>query len=229
VAQYAVTRLVCHLGVPPDCHLYEDDLQELHTFQVMLSLGFVLAVLTGVHIPERHGYLFRFRCPKPRGFVFLAVFLGSGPVFGSFDLVPFLEVLTLTPSGIGHTSVMLLIPLLVAGAALVLWHFVYAFKRYTIEGFLVYAGVRLAVWSFYGLYLFVAQFTRRGEYQLSFHLHHYVLAFMLALLAEFNHPLSLLLLAAGSGIFVQGLAAYGSLAGMDVRVAAPLHRAAGGI
>ena len=35
------------------------------------------------------------------------------------------------------------------------------------------------------------------------HLHHYVIGFLIAILAEFNHPISLVVLAAGAVPFLQ--------------------------
>ena len=39
-------------------------------------------------------------------------------------------------------------------------------------------------------------------------LHHYYAAFCVSIWCSFNHPFSVLVLAAASGIFVQGIAAY---------------------
>mmetsp|Transcript_122593 Transcript_122593/g.308192 ORF Transcript_122593/g.308192 Transcript_122593/m.308192 type:complete len:95 (-) Transcript_122593:144-428(-) len=44
--------------------------------------------------------------------------------------------------------------------------------------------------------------------EIIFHFHHYAMGFLAASLAEFNHPASLVLLACGTGVFVQGIAAY---------------------
>ena len=96
-------------------------------------------------------------------------------------------------------------------------------SKLALGGFLAYTVSRLAIWSFYSFYLYVACLGSRiheamlkqmkvrrlrprantaGVYV---HLHHYIIGFLCAILAEFNHPISLLVLAGGTGIFVQGI------------------------
>eukprot|EP00929_Paragymnodinium_shiwhaense_P117183 TRINITY_DN8745_c0_g1_i2.p1 TRINITY_DN8745_c0_g1~~TRINITY_DN8745_c0_g1_i2.p1 ORF type:complete len:526 (-),score=8.72 TRINITY_DN8745_c0_g1_i2:90-1604(-) len=71
----------------------------------------------------------------------------------------------------------------------------------------LYCLSRTVVASFFVSYLVLGNLrTSHAE----FHLHHYVIAFMVAILAIFNHPLSLTLLGISCGIFVQGIAAYGA-------------------
>lgn len=203
-AQYIFTRLVCQVGIPHDCHPDNDALEIMHDFQVMYTFGFVLAILTGVHMPDRFRYLFCFRTPRPRGVFFLVVFFLTSPVFGSLDLVPGLQKLSLTAAGLKSSNAVLVMVLLFGAVLLVLWHVWCAFAHNSLKGFVSYVLSRLFVWLFYGAYLMVAAHTVGANV----HLHHYVVGFLCAILAEFNHPLSLVLLAAGTGVFVQGIAAY---------------------
>ncbi|CAE8613617.1 unnamed protein product, partial [Polarella glacialis] len=49
--QYVLIRLVCQLGIPDDCDPHSDLLEVMHDLQEMFTLGFILAVLTGIHLP----------------------------------------------------------------------------------------------------------------------------------------------------------------------------------
>lgn len=40
-------------GVPRDCHPDSSLLEVVYDFQVMFIMGFMLAILTGVHMPDR--------------------------------------------------------------------------------------------------------------------------------------------------------------------------------
>ncbi|CAJ1367518.1 unnamed protein product [Effrenium voratum] len=206
LVQYCVVRLVCQLGVPRDCHPDSSLLEVMHDFQVMFIMGFLLAVLTGVHLPSRFEYLFRFSRPRPRGLAFLAVMTLSGPGWGALDLVPALTTISLTTAFFRESWVNVMIGVGIASCAFafLLWHFVCAYRHNPLSGFLAYSVSRLSIWIFYASYLYVASQTA-GVY---IHLHHYIIGFLVALLAEFNHPISLVLLAAGTGVFVQGISAY---------------------
>lgn len=205
-AQYLLTQAVCSLGIPHDCHVGEDPIEIMHDFQVMYTLGFIIAVFTGVPLEDRAAYLFCFRGPRPRGFAFIAVFLLSGPVWGSLDLVPLFQKLSLTAASMKSSWTNDVLAALIVGGAifLVAWHFHCAYKHNPLQGFLAYSLSRFAVCLFYFSYLSLAASTT----DVDVHLHHYVVGFLVALLAEFNHPISMVLLAAGSGIFVQGISAY---------------------
>ncbi|CAE7315149.1 unnamed protein product [Symbiodinium sp. CCMP2456] len=205
--QYCVVRIVCQFGIPRDCHPDTRLLEVVYDFQVMFVMGFMLAILTGVHLPDRFAYLFRFRSPRPRGFAFIGIMLLSGPAWGSLDHVEELSRISFTTayfrSG-GLKSLLIAMAIFAAAVGLLLWHFICAFKHNPLSGFLAYCCSRLSIWLFYGFYIFVASETA-GVYV---HLHHYIIGFLVALLAEFNHPISMILLAAGTGVFVQGISAY---------------------
>jgi hypothetical protein len=69
----------------------------------------------------------------------------------------------------------------------------------------LYLLPRLAVLAYFGAWL--AALPASGAFHL--HLHHYALGWAAASLAAFNHPVSGLLLALGTAVFVQGVGAYG--------------------
>ncbi|CAK9026977.1 unnamed protein product [Durusdinium trenchii] len=204
--QYCVVRVVCQLQIPRDCHPDSSLLEVMYDFQVMFVMGFMLAILTGVHMPDRFAYLFCFSRPKPRGWVFLAVMLLIGPAWGSLDHIEVLSRISFTTDFFKKSVVNCLIGVGVGAFAVFLlgWHFYCAYRHNPLSGFLAYTCSRLAIWIFYALYLYVAANTA-GVYV---HLHHYIIGFLCAILAEFNHPISLLVLAGGTGIFVQGISAY---------------------
>ncbi|CAE8613614.1 unnamed protein product, partial [Polarella glacialis] len=139
-------------------------------------------------------------------FAFVTLFFLSGPVFGSLGNILALEQVSLTPAILNGSWISDVVGLTVVFGAgfLLLWHFWCAYKHNPLEGFLAYSLSRLAVWVFYGTYLGLASDTA----SVKVHLHHYVVGFLCATLAEFNHPLSMVLLACASGIFVQGISAY---------------------
>merc|ERR1712039_1147891 len=79
-----------------------------------------------------------------------------------------------------------------------------AFRSNSTPGFIAYVVSRIAVIAFFSGYFIISL----QHPSLVFHLHHSYVGFMAASLAEFNHPLSTILLAVGTGVFVQGTAAY---------------------
>jgi len=205
LAQYGLMRAVCHLNVPPDCRERGDPVRDLSDVHYLLFTGGFLAIFAGVHWPDRFRYIFCFRLRGGmRGLLFLAVLFLSGALWGALDLVPGLSQFSLT--GLNGPNAFLMLVLAAGTVALVSWHLWVAFKHNSWSGFLAYSLSRLALAALYGSYILV-----KIEHQdLTFHFHHYAVAFLAAALAEFNHPISLLALACGTGIFVQGVAVYGA-------------------
>merc|ERR1719265_718808 len=118
------------------------------------------------------------------------------------DLVPFLSAFSIQT---GHGTNAALVAALAFGfLVLVGWHVWFAFENNSLYGFLAYTISRTMLCLLYVAY-FAASNT---DSDTTFHLHHYLIGFLCATFAEFNHPVSLVLLAAGSGIMVQGMIAY---------------------
>ena len=107
---------------------------------------------------------------------------------------------------------------------IVIWHLYYAFKNYSVYGMamylllrifvIVYAVTSLAyllvvaasvVFRYYWVFSALMEDTHHSD----MHLHHYFTAWLLAMFAEFNHPISVILLGTLSSVFVQGIGAYG--------------------
>lgn len=205
LAQYRLVRVVCtSYKIPPNCVVDQDAVDVMGTFQYLLSMGFVLAILTGMNWPDRFAYVFTFERRQPRGFFFLAIYAFSGIGWGSLMLFPSLAGFTLT--GITPAYMIPLIAVVVGAVVLLTWHLWMAYCTNSWAGFVAYAMSRGVLVFFFAMYLFVS-LSHQG---VGFHLHHYAVGWLAASLAEFNHPLSLILLACGTAVFVQGLSAYGA-------------------
>jgi len=87
----------------------------------------------------------------------------------------------------------------------VAWHVAYARRVRSPKGVGTYIGSRAAVLVFYGAYS-AALLLADDPYEY----HHYFLAWAVSLAARFRHPLSAVLLGISTGIFVQGISAYGA-------------------
>ena len=86
-----------------------------------------------------------------------------------------------------------------------LWfHVWYARRSSTKLGVVPYLAPRLAVVLGYAAYISILDFNDD-----SWELHHYLIAWIGTLFCAFDHPASVVCLAITTGIFVQGLAAYG--------------------
>jgi len=210
---YAWTRLWCSYGVPPDCKRGRGGLELMNDANTLILQGLLLALLTGMYWPDRFQYVFGFFKRLHRGPVFVGIMAMSGTIWGALSLVPGLSSFTLTAGGIQGWHIMLLIALILLTVFLVLWHIRRALIYNSWFGFASYMLARVALFGFYVLYGIVAA----KESEVVFHLHHYAVGLLIASLAEFNHPLSVLLLAIGLGIFVQGIAAYDADAIISVK------------
>lgn len=204
MVEYAIVRVSCKFGFPQDCQQERNYVIVMQDYQYLVFMGFVLAIITGIHWPDRFQYVFSFRLPQLRGLWFVALFLATGPVWGLLDHIPGLNNFSLTGSQPGH--VVTLSVLALGALALVAWHVHEAWRFNSTGGFIAYVLSRICLVAFYSVYFVLS----RADKDISFHLHHYAVGFLAASLAEFNHPLSLVLLALGAGVFVQGIAAYES-------------------
>ena len=96
-------------------------------------------------------------------------------------------------------------PLMVLSILLGLWFHVWYARRSTTKlGVVPYLAPRLAVVGAYAAYIIVLDVNNDA-----WELHHYLIAWIGTLFCAFDHPASVVCLAITTGIFVQGLAAYG--------------------
>mmetsp|Transcript_58910 Transcript_58910/g.164591 ORF Transcript_58910/g.164591 Transcript_58910/m.164591 type:complete len:324 (+) Transcript_58910:55-1026(+) len=202
VVQYQFTRLVCRAGLPNDCIVDKDVVMQVNDVKMLLLMGIMLGVITGIPWPDRFFYLFQFRRPRPYGILFLIVFFVSSPAWGALNyLAPGLSL----TSGMNPVYIPIVVLLIVGAVALLVWHVWSSFWHNSWRGFAAYVLTRLAIWAFFAMYMWIGV---QGFENASFHFHHYAAAFAAGSLAEYNHPLSALLLAVSAGVFVQGIAAY---------------------
>lgn len=201
---YAVTRVGCGYGIPRDCKREKGPVQIGDDLQQLLLMGLVLALFTGLHEAERFSYIFSLSRPRPRGVAFLALFFLTAPAWGSLDFV--FPQFSISGYGLRHWSSIALLAL-TALALLTLfgWHLRRACIHRSWKEFVAYTAPRVIVLGFFVVFnTILPQYS--GDYRV--HLHHYMVAFIFASLAEFNHPVSLILLAVSTSVFVQGIAAY---------------------
>jgi hypothetical protein len=169
-----------------------EDLQ--HLFLYGFSLGWMVGILEDERLTS---LLFR-------RWYFVLFLFGSAPVFSWLGSLPYLDASISPPFGV--KSLLLVGVVSILGLGILGWHLVYAFQTCnTNEDAMVYAISRLGVLTFYSLTVLIAVAPNSGY---EYHLHHYFVAYSLALFCRFDHVVSVVLLATTTGIFVQGLAAY---------------------
>lgn len=203
------TRIVCQYGIPADCDSSTNTVDFVKTLHELVIFGFILAIFTGIAHEARFMWIFRFSAKYPHGIIYMLLFFGTVPVYGWLSDLPSLNSFSLTSTSTFHAAnFVILVLLVVTVAALAIWHIWYAYGNSSglSEGFWAYLIVRMVWVGIYVAYFYCASSLTT----VAFHLHHYVVGFLLALLAEFDQWPSLILLAVGTGIMVQGIAAYGA-------------------
>ena len=196
-------------GVPSDGHESWGTLFFVENLQATLLYGFVQAFFVGVADEGRLAHLL---CGAPEGgrrgraraALFVATLLLSGPCFGAISDVTALES-SLSNGRDQPGAIAAYLVLAAVVAAVIAWHFAYARRAFSKPGWHAYAYARVAVLVFYAGYS-AALLLADDAYDY----HHYFLAWAVSLIARFRHPLSASLLAISTGIFVQGVAAYGA-------------------
>jgi hypothetical protein len=210
---YAETRVSCSYGVPRDCKLPKSPVEMGDDLQTLLLLGLVLALFTGLHLPARFGYIFNLSCPRPRGVAFLGLFFSTPPLWGLLDFV--FPHFSFSEAGITSPYSWSLMAVAALGlVALLAWHLRAACVQGSGKAFLAYAAPRVVVLGCFLAFNAVVPLVL-GDYKV--HVHHYMIAFVVASLAEFNHPISLAVLAISAGVFVQGIAAYNAAAAVELK------------
>lgn len=202
---YLWSRFLCTCGIPSDCAEHDDIVIAMRDIQFLMYSGFVLAVMTGMHWPDRFEYVFAFgRGQPPRGPAFVVMVFFTCFFWGVLDYVPGFSDFSLSARAFEGFNILILLLLSLFAGGLVIWHILHAFRNNSGPGFAAYVASRAVFACFYATYGFVAA----GDLNVNFHFHHYMFAYLGALLAEFNHPVSVALLGVGTAIYVQGIAAY---------------------
>ena len=135
---------------------------------------------------------------------FFVVASVTGIVFSALSDLTQLET-SLSSRG-GHSAAYVVVMCIVAFFVLLgLWFHVWYARRSTTKlGVVPYLAPRMAVVSAYAAYIIILDFNNDA-----WELHHYLIAWIGTLFCAFDHPASVVCLAITTGIFVQGLAAYG--------------------
>ena len=135
---------------------------------------------------------------------FFVVASVTGIVFSALSDLTQLET-SLSSRG-GRSAAYVVVMCIVAFFILLgLWFHVWYARRSTTKlGVVPYLAPRLAVVGAYAAYIIILDFNNDA-----WELHHYLIAWIGTLFCAFDHPASVVCLAITTGIFVQGLAAYG--------------------
>ncbi|CAD7698062.1 unnamed protein product [Ostreobium quekettii] len=199
VLQFALTRVLAEtLSMPSDADTFDRHLM-YETLSHFLLFGFLLGWFINITDHDRFIWLFSWR-----RWYFFVVYFGTSPVYSYVSDYGCMEhsmedIANWGPgmwAAVGSLGGVAVIFLLV--------HFYLAMRRQTTAGALVYLIARLFV---FGFYVVAAVYLGHSHY-CNVHIHHYFTAWCVALFAEFNHPISALMLAISASIFVQGSAAY---------------------
>ncbi|CAD7700259.1 unnamed protein product [Ostreobium quekettii] len=199
VLQFVLTRTLAEtLKMPSDADAFDTHLM-YETVSHFLLFGFLLGWFIDITEYNRFSWLFTW----DRWYFFLIFFVTS-PIYSYVSdygcMAHSMEDITSWGPGmwaaVGSLGGVAVIFLLV--------HLYLAARRKTAVGFVVYLLSRLVV---FGFYVVAAVFLGHNHY-CNVHIHHYFTAWCIALFAEFNHPISALMLAMSASIFVQGSSSY---------------------
>ena len=137
---------------------------------------------------------------------FHLLYFSTPIVFSALNEIPSFQS---SLSSNAHISPALIITYSIVGVIVILvigWHLRYAYLRYPLRNFLTSSFTRIIIFTFCCCYVYLMQ-NAKEEYLI--HIHHYIIAWALAIFGEFNHRISLCYLSITTGIFIQGLGAYG--------------------
>ena len=192
-------------------------LGHLEGLQRLLSYGSIAGLLLGVHRPQRHRYLLTGRLlPAPPAACRLPgwwpiVYLVTIPIFSLVMNTKLFEGSlqrgSKYPTGLRTLDCTVLVMAIVLAG----WHIWYGLRwcggyRGFLFGFLL---PRVGVFAWYGAYYAIlVPLYASGDDDGSWHVPHWIAAFLLGIGCRWNHVLSALPLAVCLAIFTQGLAAY---------------------
>jgi len=168
----------------------------------LLLMGIALCFFTGVHSSIRFNYLYGFNANTGySGVLFLLTFVLTPVVWKGLNTTA-LSSLAFTARGMSNNVVPLAFTI-VLFLFTVCWHIYTAYQLGVLR---VYLVSRCLVF----VYLILSILLCLNEPDIQIHVHHYQLGWLVALLGCFNHPISLITLSFGAGLFVEGLATFGA-------------------
>jgi len=168
----------------------------------LLAMGVTLFYFTGLNSASRFNYLFGFGADtRYSGLLFIFTFIVVPIVWKGIDTTA-LQTFAFTAQGLRGAAAPL-VAIALACIFTVGWHIVLARRHGVLR---VYVASRLLVYGFFLLYIVVCV----NEPHVEYHVHHYQLGWLVALLGCFNDPISLVTLTFGVGLFIEGIATYGA-------------------
>jgi len=200
---YGLGRCLCSVkGKFGECS-HQNKSRLFENFSALLAMGIILALFTGVLSENRFNYIYGFKAEtRYSGVIFLFAFVLAPFIWKYLNTVEMTQTFTLTGDGVRDNIGPFLI-LITTFIFLIIWHLTAAYK---VRVFKIYLASRGLVYIFFTMNILVCI----SDSDLKIHMHHYQMAWLFALLGSFNHPVSLLTLAFATGVFVEGLSAYGA-------------------
>lgn len=195
---YAEQRVLCRLGFPNDGLVQIDFLEAFSDATSLLMYGSVLGWFVGITSPRRFHWLFS----QQRWYVW-ATMLGTPPVYSAISNVGPLKHDLTRLADWGAPFMVLWSTAMCAILAVIVWHIVVVVRQRQWPDAVAYIASRVLLLAFLG-----GSAVALRLLGVNMHLHHLYLGWMLALWAELERPLSGVTLAIGTGIFLQGMAAY---------------------
>jgi hypothetical protein len=219
VMGYVLNRIVVNVTNFPADAQHHTWLGHCRNVADMVLLGFVQCWYTDLlDVPSRWDYIL-----KDGYFIF--IFLASNLLFSIVTSIPGFDEGFSEDS---HDSLFFLFVIFTVAVWVcytIIWHVVYSKKVIPIfKEFLSFWLFRLGTFGVLGItyYVIHSDKSRPEPDGAKLHLHHYFVAWLISLIASFNHRISTTVLAITSGIFVQGISVY-SAASMFYRGVKRLH------
>lgn len=192
------------MGLPPDCQRHTA-LGHTRNLVDICLLGFVQSWFVDlVSDPMRIALIYRYKW-------FFPTICVSGVIYSLISCIPAIDE-AVTEDTV-YTRAFILAVGFVATIVLGFlgWHVFQANRVFTNRRHLrFFLGLRAMVLTFLAAAYLLIRFEQNDDGPAKLHLHHYFVAWLLSLIATFNHPISVGFLAITTGIFIQGISVYSS-------------------
>ena len=180
---------------------FQIDYYEFFSDITTLSLySLALGWFIGIAERPRFSYIFN----RNRWYAAATFFL-TPPIYSAISNIDALKFDLAHIQTLGFPAAVVLSLGMTAIAAVIGWHIVIAWRRAPKASFLVYLFTRVVMLAWF---LSAAVILARSSPPVHIHLHHLYIGWALALWCDVNAPVSVVALAIGAGIFVQGIGAY---------------------
>jgi len=202
VSNWFINKIWCALGYPSICkekqkHAFAVD-EVFLDLEALLLYGFVMAWICNLTKRARFRSLF-----SKKRWYFFVIFYITPIIFSAFMEIPDFQISLSSNADYSKTETIVLFLFGVSILVVLGWHFHFAIYHRDFSETLVYIVSRSAIILFY-LVNVVIIVINDDKYIVDFH--HYLVAFSLCTVCQFDHIVSLIMLAVCAGIFVQGVA-----------------------